>query len=187
MDYMNNSDLQIFSERLKQLRNSLNITQKEFAKKIGVTAAALSAYENNQKNPSIAVARRIAENFHVSIDWLCGFSEKMVSNKKPKKFSDIIQLLFQIEDSYLQITPKTLTPKNFNKKTFLSFFGDDIEDIENIEDMDSVIFFDDTEMKFFIKEWEKMKNLYKKNLIDKEVYNLWREKITTQYIENYDL
>lgn len=47
---MNNSDLQIFSERLKQLRNSLNITQKEFAKKIGVTAAALSAYENNQKN-----------------------------------------------------------------------------------------------------------------------------------------
>lgn len=169
MDCMNNSDLQIFSERLKQLRNSLNITQKEFAKKIGVTAAALSAYENNQKNPSLAVAKRIAENFHISIDWLCGFSEKMVSNKKPKKLSDVIQLLFQIEDSYVEITPKT----------FPSFF-------ENMEKMEVAIFFNDSEMKYFIKEWEKMKDLYKKNLIDKEVYNLWKEKILTEYIENYD-
>lgn len=63
---MGDIELEVFSERLKSLRLELNMTQKEFAEKIGVTAAALSAYENNQKNPSIAVAKRISEKFNIS-------------------------------------------------------------------------------------------------------------------------
>ena len=47
---MNDSKMQIFATRLKELRTDNGMTQKEFAQKIGVTPAALSAYENNQKN-----------------------------------------------------------------------------------------------------------------------------------------
>lgn len=60
---MNDSKMQIFATRLKELRTDNGMTQKEFAQKIGVTPAALSAYENNQKNPSVAVIQRIGENF----------------------------------------------------------------------------------------------------------------------------
>ena len=47
---MNDSKMQIFATRLKELRTDNGMTQKEFAQKIGVTPAALSEYENNQKN-----------------------------------------------------------------------------------------------------------------------------------------
>ena len=50
---MGDNELQVFADRLRELRKSLNLTQKEFADKIGITAAALSSYENNQINPSI--------------------------------------------------------------------------------------------------------------------------------------
>lgn len=73
------SDLTIFGERLKQLRTSLNMSQRDFAEKIGVTASALSTYEKGQKNPSILVAINIAAAFNVSLDWLCG--RKKQSNK----------------------------------------------------------------------------------------------------------
>ena len=62
---MGDIELQIFADRLKELRLRRNLTQKDFAEKIGVTAAALSAYENNLKNPSVAVAKRIADASHV--------------------------------------------------------------------------------------------------------------------------
>lgn len=86
---MGDMELQIFSERLKKLRNTLEITQKDFAEKIGITAAALSSYENNLKNPSIAVAKKIAEAFGVSIDWLCGLSDEKGLKPEIKTYRDV--------------------------------------------------------------------------------------------------
>lgn len=40
----------ILAQRLKTLRNEMNMTQVQFAKKMGFTQATLSAYENSQKN-----------------------------------------------------------------------------------------------------------------------------------------
>ena len=40
-----------FSDRLKQRREELNITRSELAKKIGVTSAAISNYENKVSFP----------------------------------------------------------------------------------------------------------------------------------------
>lgn len=89
---MGDIELQIFADRIKELRSKKELTQKEFAKKIGVTPAALSAYENNAKNPSIAVAKRIAEAFRVSIDWLCGLTDKENYNNTIWTYSDIIKI-----------------------------------------------------------------------------------------------
>lgn len=101
---MGDIELQLFSERLKELRLSLNMTQKDFADKIDVTAAALSAYENNQKNPSIAVAKRIAETFKISLDWLCGISDQKKLNKKIETYADLIRIINQIlETDYLSV------------------------------------------------------------------------------------
>lgn len=61
-----------FSNRLKALRSQLGLSQRDFAQKVGITASALSTYENGQKNPSVNVAVKIASEFNVSLDWLCG-------------------------------------------------------------------------------------------------------------------
>ena len=50
------SDISVFGERVKQLRTQLKLSQRDFSEKVGITASALSAYENGQKNPSVNVA-----------------------------------------------------------------------------------------------------------------------------------
>lgn len=66
------ADISVFGERVRQLRTKLQLSQRDFAERIGVTASALSTYEKGQKNPSIGVAISIATEFSVSLDWLCG-------------------------------------------------------------------------------------------------------------------
>lgn len=142
---MGDIELQVFSERLKKLRNSLNITQKDFAEKIGITASALSAYENNLKNPSIAVAKRIAETFGISIDWLCGLTETMNNSNNPQTYSDVINLLIKAESALrFHVTPLTIKVS-------------------------------DRVMQFFLRDWSKTLPLYRDGTIDGNLYKLWLE------------
>lgn len=92
-------DFSILANRIKELRRSVNMTQREFAKEAGFTAATLSAYENGSKSPSLEIIMEIAKRFDVSIDWLCGLSEQK-SNKINtfETYSDIINMLNQIQN-----------------------------------------------------------------------------------------
>ena len=94
---MGDVELQIFADRLKELRSELNLTQSQFVEDLDITASALSAYEKNLKNPSISVAKRIAEKYHVSIDWLCGLSEHQKPDNEFQTYGDIISTLFAIQ------------------------------------------------------------------------------------------
>lgn len=96
---MGDIELQIFSDRLKKLRTELKLTQAQFVEGLGITSAALSAYEKNLKNPSISVAKRIAEKYQVSIDWLCGLSDNQhTTDNYIWTYSDIIKLCRDIEN-----------------------------------------------------------------------------------------
>ena len=48
---MGDIELQIFANRLKEFRTENGLTQKEFAEKIGVTAAALSCLLYTSPSP----------------------------------------------------------------------------------------------------------------------------------------
>lgn len=61
-----------FPIRLKELRTSNDLTMEELGKSIGSTRATISNFENRQKNPSLDILIRIADYFHVSIDYLIG-------------------------------------------------------------------------------------------------------------------
>lgn len=57
--------------RIKQLRKALNLTQKEFAKQIGVKQSSISIYESSSDTiPSAAVISYICRKFNVNEDWL---------------------------------------------------------------------------------------------------------------------
>lgn len=148
---MGDIELQIFSDRLKELRTSLGLTQAQFVEELEITASALSAYEKNQKNPSISVAKRIAEKFHVSIDWLCGLSDKKESDLQPKNYTDTINLLFCL--------------LNTEKLKF---------EIIKFEDTEAVLFgFDNKKINDFFRDWLKIKKLYDEKVIDKSMYEPW--------------
>lgn len=159
---MGDNELQLFADRLKSLRSELNITQKDFADKVGITAAALSSYENNLKNPSIAVAKRISEAFNVSIDWLCGLSDKKTYNDEIETYSDVIRLFLKLEKKLkIYVSPVLYIDLNARSLPSISFNNSKIQE--------------------FLIEWEKMKDLHDSSTIDDDVYNLWIEKTLGKY------
>lgn len=59
-------------ENLKLLRSDVGISQKTLAEKIGVSQQSINKYENHNIEPDIATLSRLADFFHVSIDFLVG-------------------------------------------------------------------------------------------------------------------
>lgn len=61
-----------FGNILKELRLQAGMTQKDLAAKIGVTKSVISYYELRDRSPSPEVLIKLANIFHVSVDYLLG-------------------------------------------------------------------------------------------------------------------
>lgn len=59
-------------ERLKEARDKANLSQAEVAKQCGISQPAYFDIEHGDRSPSLAVAKRLAKLFDVSLDWLVG-------------------------------------------------------------------------------------------------------------------
>lgn len=92
----NMDSLKVFANRIKELRVNSKETQVEFAERIQVTPATVSAYENGRKNPSLTTLGTISQVYNISLDWLCGVSREThnlgVGNSN-KDDMEIIQVL----------------------------------------------------------------------------------------------
>ena len=65
-----------FGLRLKQLREKHNLSQSQVAKRLGITRAAISSYENNISHPSVNVLAELALLYRVSTDYLLGLDNR---------------------------------------------------------------------------------------------------------------
>lgn len=61
-----------FGNTILELRKKKNITQEELASELGVTAAAVSKWENNYTLPDILMLCALADYFEVTTDELLG-------------------------------------------------------------------------------------------------------------------
>ncbi|MES2285794.1 MAG: helix-turn-helix transcriptional regulator [Bacteroidota bacterium] len=58
------------NQRIKLLREHLNLTQQDFVAKCGLTNTSLSRIENNQTEPQKGTLKKIIDNTGVSQSWL---------------------------------------------------------------------------------------------------------------------
>lgn len=58
------------NSRIRKVRRELELTQTEFAGKIGTTANVLTNYETGRRNPSSSVINNICKTFNVNEEWL---------------------------------------------------------------------------------------------------------------------
>lgn len=58
------------NERLRKLRRMLDLTQQEFADKIGMKRNTIANYETDRNKPSNSVISLICREFNVSEPWL---------------------------------------------------------------------------------------------------------------------
>lgn len=62
----------MFSEVLKELRESRKLTQSDLAKELGLKRQSISNYENNGRQPDFDILNKIADYFDVTTDYLTG-------------------------------------------------------------------------------------------------------------------
>ncbi len=72
--------MQELAQRLRQLRRRHGLSQRELAKRSGVSNAMISLIENGRSNPSMGLMRRILEGIPVSMSEF--FSETPVEERK---------------------------------------------------------------------------------------------------------
>lgn len=81
-------------KRLKQLREELNMTQKELADKLGISRAAVGLYEQGKRNVDNDTLLKLSEIFNVSADYLLGNTDiKTPVDKISSALSDNPDLL----------------------------------------------------------------------------------------------
>ena len=64
--------LRIFSERLAELRQEKNLSIRQLAKELDISARAIGRWEKMERTPSIAQLYNIAVFFGVTADYLLG-------------------------------------------------------------------------------------------------------------------
>ena len=89
---------EIFSRRLRELREGMGLSQSELAKNIGLSRGSVSFYENGDRTPDIETLALISKFFNVSYDYLLGTSD-CVSVQSRKGLPNEYKMLFSALDS----------------------------------------------------------------------------------------
>ena len=84
--------------RIKKLRKALDLTQAEFASRIGTTQNSLAGYETGRRNPSSSVINNICKTFNVSEHWLrTGSGEPFLELSRDDEIAAFVNSLMQQE------------------------------------------------------------------------------------------
>ena len=67
--------MELFKERLKQLRTERRITQKEMGDYLKISTRAYQYYEEGKRYPDFEGLIALADYFQVSLDYLVGRSD----------------------------------------------------------------------------------------------------------------
>lgn len=90
------------NERLKKLRKMLDLTQQEFADKIGSKRNTIAKYETEANTPSTAVISLICREFNVNEEWLLtGKGEMFLPVDRDTEIAKLTRILLNEEsDSF---------------------------------------------------------------------------------------
>ena len=94
-----------FSERLKNLRKEVGLTQVDVAGKLGISQQAYASWERGVKKPTQENLVKIAQTLKVSVDYLVGNSEEKADEL------DNIELLFRMNSKGLTDEEKKVFKK----------------------------------------------------------------------------
>lgn len=150
---------EFFSDKLKELRLSKNLTQDQLAKLIYVSRSAVAKWEQNRGFPNIDALQRISKIFEVSIDDLLSDKElkilEVTNNKKKISLQRKIIISLSILTAIILIAFITLTviyhPRTISKY-IKSNSNNNFVKIEIINYDENIIVVEKSEANSFLNE-----------------------------------
>ena len=117
------------NERLKKLRKELDITQQEFADRIGISRGNIGAYEVGKNAISNAVISLICREFNVNEKWLrFGDGEMFIELSRSDEIAQFVgQLMTEEDDSFKKRLVSGLAALDDNGWKVLENFLDSIQ------------------------------------------------------------
>lgn len=89
----------MIGNQIKKLRIEQGMTQKQLADKLFVSAQAVSRWENNEVEPSVATITELSKIFNVSTDVVLGVLESDPQPEPPPEPEKIIEKEFVVRES----------------------------------------------------------------------------------------
>lgn len=95
---------------ITQLRDQFNWSQSDLATESQVSRVMIGKYERGEAVPSLDAAKKIADAFNVTLDYLVGESQSLSFDKKTLKRLEELQImdeskrntLFDLIDTYIR-------------------------------------------------------------------------------------
>lgn len=117
------------NERLKKLRKTLDMTQQEFADKIGIKRNSLANYETGRNTPIDAIVVSICREFNVNEEWLrTGNGEMFIQLSRNEEIAEFVgQLMSDEDDSFKKRLISGLAALDENGWKVLEDFLDSIQ------------------------------------------------------------
>lgn len=87
-------DLNAVSTRIRELREAMGLSQTAFAKRVKLTQAAISHFEDGKRIPSTRALQKISSNLGISLDSLLGTQpdeEKSERDDAIQAFADMLK------------------------------------------------------------------------------------------------
>jgi transcriptional regulator with XRE-family HTH domain len=114
-------------DKIALLREKRGLTQEDLANKIGISRASLSHYEKNRREPDYATMTKLADFFHVSVDYLLGRTSEptQVTDMAVRDFSENLELSDEqlLEKFAFTVDGRKLTPEE--SRRFIAFIRAD--------------------------------------------------------------
>lgn len=82
-----------FGQRMRQLRQSKGLTQKQLASMLGLSKSVISAYETDLRLPSYDILIQLASIFSVTTDFLLGIRHEAVADISGLADSDVQMII----------------------------------------------------------------------------------------------
>lgn len=86
-------------DRIKKIRKELDLTQQEFADRIGVKRGGIANYEIGRNEPTDSVISLICREFNINEDWLrTGEGEMFIKQTRDEQIASFIGSIQSSED-----------------------------------------------------------------------------------------
>lgn len=86
-------------DKIKKIRKELDLTQQEFANKIGMKQNTIATYEMGRANPSDQCVRSICREFNVNEEWLRnGTGEMFIEMSRDEQIATFIGDIQCVDD-----------------------------------------------------------------------------------------
>lgn len=119
-------------ERVKELRNALNLTQTEFASRIGVSRNSVASYESGVRNMNDYILKNICRTFNADYFWLTEGKGDMFLDVPDNTIDELIDE-YQINPNQKPLIKAYLKSSEETKERLLDFIYGIIKELDNAE------------------------------------------------------